>query len=115
MIYTLLKILISALLITLISIMAKRHSMIGAILASIPIVSVLAMMWLYIDTGNAQNIALLSKNIFWLVLPSLVLFITLPIFIQWQWNFYIALFGSILLTIIAYFLMLLFLKKLGVS
>ena len=84
MVYNIIKIVISAILIVLISEIAKRNTLLGSVLASIPLVSVLAMIWLYIDTQNTQQIILLSKGIFWLVLPSLVLFITLPIFLKYR-------------------------------
>lgn len=114
MLYTLLKVLISAILIAAISEIAKRSSLLGAILASIPLLSVLAMVWLYIDTRNALEVSNLSIAIFWLVIPSLILFVTLPLFIHWQWNFYVALFAAIALTVIAYFVMLFILEKFGV-
>ena len=113
MIYTSIKFIISALLIVLVSEMSKRSTLFGALLASLPLISVMAILWLYIDTKNVTEIAVLSKNIFWLVLPSLVLFITLPVFIKLQWPFYIALFSSCALTAISYFGMLFLLKILG--
>ena len=77
MVYNVIKIVISAVLIVLISEIAKRSTLFGSVIASIPMVSVLAMIWLYIDTQNTQQIIVLSKGIFWLVLPSLVLFLSL--------------------------------------
>lgn len=115
MIYAILKIGISAILIVVVSEIAKRSSLLGAVFASIPLVSVLAMIWLYQDTKNLEQISLLSKNIFWLVLPSLVLFITLPIFIKIGWSFYGALMSGLCLTILAYFLMIWILKNSGIS
>jgi hypothetical protein len=115
MLYTLLKVLISAILIAAISEIAKRSSLLGAILASIPLLSVLAMVWLYVDTRNALEVSNLSIAIFWLVIPSLVLFITLPLFIHWQWNFYVAMLAAIVLTVIAYFVMFFILTKVGIK
>ena len=48
-------------------------------LASLPLISLLAFMWLYLDTGDVEKVVALSRGIFWLVLPSLVLFIALPL------------------------------------
>ena len=115
MLYTLFKVLISAILIAAISEIAKRSSLLGAILASIPLLSVLAMVWLYVDTRNALEVSNLSIAIFWLVIPSLVLFVTLPLFIHWQWNFYVAILAAIALTVIAYFVMLFILAKVGIK
>lgn len=56
----------------------KRSSFWGALLASLPLTSLLAFVWLYLDTGNAAAVADLSRSIFWLVLASLPLFLVLP-------------------------------------
>lgn len=65
------KILLSALLIFGISELAKRSSLLGALLASLPLTSLLAIIWLYRETGNVRRIADLAGGMFWLVLPSL--------------------------------------------
>jgi uncharacterized membrane protein (GlpM family) len=72
------KIAISALVIVAVSEISKRSSFLGGLLASIPIVSFMAMIWLYVDTKDVDKVARLSINIFWLVLPSLVFFLALP-------------------------------------
>lgn len=64
-----LKILISARFIYGISELAKRRSLLGALLASLPLTSLLAIIWLYRETGDVRRIADLSSGIFWLVLP----------------------------------------------
>ena len=82
MTYYLVKITITALLVVLIAEISKRSSFVGAVLASVPLVSVLAMIWLYIDTRDVDKVAALASGIFWLVLPSLALFIVLPIMLS---------------------------------
>ena len=104
MIYNIVKILISAILIALISEVSKRSTFFGAILASIPLVSVMAMIWLYFDTNDSLQVVQLSKSIFWLVIPSLVLFITFPFFIRLQLSFYTALSASLIAMVITYFI-----------
>lgn len=111
----LIKVIISSILIVLISELSKKSSLVGGILASIPLISVLAIIWLYIDTQDIQKISSLSNTIFWLVIPSLVLFITLPIFLKMQINFYGSMFLSIVLTVIAYYVMIFVLGKFGVK
>jgi len=81
---------------------AKKNDVLGAFLASLPLISVFAMIWLYNDTGDTEQIATFSKDIFWLVIPSLVLFITLPVFLQKGMEFWPALGISIILTVLAY-------------
>ena len=111
MIYNIVKILISAILIALISEVSKRSTFFGAILASIPLVSVMAMIWLYFDTNDSLQVVQLSKSIFWLVIPSLVLFITFPFFIRLQLSFYTALSAALIAMAITYFITIAILDK----
>ena len=73
------KTVVSALVIVGVSELGKRFTPIAAVLASLPLTSILAMIWLYRDTGDVQKIANLSRGIFWAVLPSLLFFIVLPL------------------------------------
>ena len=111
MIYNIIKILISAILIALISEVSKRSTFFGAVLASIPLVSVMAMIWLYIDTNDSLQVVQLSKGIFWLVIPSLVLFITFPFFIRLEFSFYTALSAAIFVMVVTYFITIAVLEK----
>lgn len=115
MAYYLTKIAITTLLVVLISEIAKRSSLIGAILASVPLVSVLAMIWLYIDTKDIDKISSLSYSIVWLVLPSLALFIALPLFLKQGINFYLSMTMSVALTVICYWLMITALGHMGIK
>lgn len=106
MAYYIVKIVITTVLIVLISEIAKRSSLAGAILASIPLVSVLAMIWLYIDTRDTAKVSALSTSVFWLVIPSLALFVSLPVLLKQGVNFYLSMALSCIITIICYWLML---------
>lgn len=101
-----LKILVSAIIIVVVSELAKRSSLWAAILASLPLISLLVFIWLYLDTGDVQKISVLSQNIFWLVLPSLAFFVTLPLLIRMEINFWLSLLLASLITVLAYFVML---------
>ena len=115
MIYYLVKLVISAVLVVAISEIARRSSFIGAILASIPLVSVLAMIWLYIDTRDVDKVVSLSTGIFWLVLPSLALFIALPLLLKQGLNFYLSMGIAIAITISCYWLMVQVLNQFGIE
>lgn len=115
MVYYVLKTLISSLLIVAISEISKRFSFIGALLASVPLTSVLAMIWLYNDTKDVEQISKLSTDIFWLVIPSLSFFIILPILLKNRLSFHISLFLSLVIMILFYFLMVMFLRKIGIK
>ena len=99
------KVLVSGVLIMLISEIAKRSSFWGAIIASLPIISIIAFLFLYHETGDVGQIRKLSVDIFWLVIPSLGLFISLPWLLKKGMSFYPALGVACLITIGCYLLM----------
>ncbi|MDX2425036.1 MAG: DUF3147 family protein [Cycloclasticus sp.] len=113
--YYLIKIVITVALIVVISEVAKRSSFIGALLASIPLVSVLAMLWLYVDTQDVEKVSTLATSVFWLVLPSLALFVSLPLFLRQGINFYLSMGLSIAITVACYWLLVTVLGHFGVS
>ncbi len=115
MAYYFAKVAVTAILIVLISEIAKRSSLIAAILASIPLTSVLAMVWLYIDTGEKNKVSELASSVFWLVLPSLALFIALPLLLEKGLNFYLSLVVSIGITAVCYWAMVTVLRHFGVE
>lgn len=92
--YFALKILITALVVAGVSELARRYSLLAAILASLPLTSVLAMIWLYRDTQDAAKVSELSYGILWLIVPSLIFFIALPWLLQHGVKFYPALLGA---------------------
>ncbi len=102
LIYNLTKIMISAILIAIISYISKKSTIFGAIFASVPLVSVLAIVWLYVDTKDVRQISALSVDIFWLVLPSLIFFIALPILLRKGLAFAPSMLISLILMIIGY-------------
>ncbi len=115
MVYYLVKIAVTTILVVAISEIARRSTLVGAILASIPLVSVLAMFWLYIDIKSVDKVSALSTSVFWLVLPSLVLFVALPILLKQGLNFYLSIGISITLTVMCYWIMVLALDQFGIK
>ena len=113
--YTILKFGISAALIVGVSEIAKRSSFFGGLLASLPLVSLLAMIWLYRDTGDTQKVTALSTSIFWLVLPSLTLFLALPVLLKRGVNFYPALSIAVVIMLACYGAIVFALGKFGVK
>ena len=77
--YLVLKALLSGVIIAVASEVARRSSLLGAVLVSLPLTSILAIVWLWRDTYDAGEISDLSWSILWVVVPSLVFFITLPL------------------------------------
>lgn len=101
MIQFILKTVVSGLLVATISSVSKRFPGIGGIIASLPLTSIIAMIWLYQDTQDIQKISLLSNSIFWMTLPSLSFFIILPYLIQ-RFKFYPGLLISCILLAFSY-------------
>ena len=115
MIQTIIKLLISSGIIILVSEIAKKSSYLGGLIASIPLISVLSMIWLYIDTKDIESVKALSNSILWMVIPSISLFISLPIFLRSGFNFYLSIILSIIITIGCYGLSILLLSRLGIE
>ncbi len=115
MTYLAVKILITSVIVVLISEIAKESSFLGSILASVPIVSVLAMTWLYIETKDVLKVIDLSRGIFWLVIPSLTIFLVLLILLKYGIRFYASLFIAIGTTVVSYYLVILGLNQFGIK
>jgi hypothetical protein len=109
------KVAISAFLVVAVTEISKRSTLLGAALASLPVTSLLAFVWLYWDTGDAGRVADLATNILWLVLVSLIFFIAFPILIKAGWQFWPSLAISLVLTATGYISMAFLLKRLGVG
>ncbi len=97
------KILLTVTVVVAVSEIAKRSTFWGAALASLPLTSLLAFVWLYVDTHDAQRVADLSQGIFWLVLPSLSLFVLLSYLLRIGWSFWYSLGVACGATVVAYF------------
>jgi len=111
----LIKIIVSALIIAGVSELAKRFTPVAAVLASLPLTSILAMIWLYHDTKNIEKISRLSIDIFWAVLPSLLFFIALPLLLKTGVKFSWAVSLSALIMFIGYTLYTFVLGKFGIK
>lgn len=108
------KVLLTATVVVAVAEISKRATFWGAAIASLPLTSLLAFVWLYLDTGETQRVADLSQGIFWLVLPSLTLFILLPLLLRGGLGFWLSLGVSCAATAAAYFAMVWVLGRLGI-
>ena len=102
MLYAAIKALLSGVIIAAVSEVAKRYPAIGAVILSLPLISILAFVWLWRDTGDAERIAALAQSTFWFVLPTLPMFLTLPALLRGGMGFWPALGLSCLLTMLLY-------------
>ena len=99
MLYLILKAAISGVIIAIVSEVAKRSPGAGALIASLPLVSVLGMMWLWRDTHDPDRMASHAGATFWYVLPSLPMFLLIPALLKRGVPFWAALASGCALTI----------------
>ncbi len=100
--YLLLKAVISGVLIAAASQLARRYPGFGALVASLPLVSVLGMIWLWRDRPDAGNMADHVQATFWYVLPSLPMFLLVPALLRRGVPFWGALGAGCALTVALY-------------
>jgi len=115
MLYIAVKALISGVIIAVVSEIAKRSPGIGALILSLPLISILAFIWLWRDTGDREGIAALAQSTFWFVLPTLPLFLVLPALLRNGTGFWAALGLSCLMTMALYAAMVWTLGRFGIS
>lgn len=115
MLYLIVKAVVSGIIVTLASEVARRSSAWGALIVSLPVISLLTMIWLWRDTGDSERIAALAQGTFWLLLPTLPLFLVLPALLRHGVGFWLALTIGCILTVGLYFLTVWLLPKLGLS
>jgi len=112
--YFLLKVLISALVIAAVSEVARRDALLAAILASLPLTSLLAILWLYHDTRNGHLAGELATQIFWAILPSLLFFVAFPWLLKTGLSFSLSLILSIGIMIVGYSFYAAVIRRLGI-
>jgi hypothetical protein len=115
MLYYAVKAIVSALIIVAVSEIAKRSTGFAAFVASLPLTSLLAFVWLRIEGAEPDKIGELSSQIFWLIIPSLLLFPLFPALLKAGLSFWVSLGASAAATAGSYALLLPLLRRLGVG
>ena len=115
MFYLIIKAAISGVIIAVVSEIARRSAGFGALVVSLPLVSILAMIWLWRDTRDPVRLADHAGATFWYVLPSMPMFLLLPILLKRGMPFYAALGAGCLLTILLYGAMILIGPRFGLK
>lgn len=105
MVYLVIKAVVSAIIIVIVSETARRNPGTGALIASLPLISVLGMIWLWRDTQDIARMAAHSTATFWYVLPSLPMFLAIPLLLKRGVGFWPALAAGCLLTMALYSVM----------
>jgi len=106
---------VTAAIIVAVSEIAKRTDRIGALIGALPLVSLMIMVWLYIETRDTPKIAEYARYTFWFVLPSLPMFLLLPVLLTNGVNFWLSLLACAVLTFICFGLAALLAKPFGLT
>lgn len=111
----LLKVFVTALIVAAVSEVGKRYTWAAAILASLPLTSLLALTWIHVESGKDETVADLSWGIFLMVIPSLLFFVTLTLTLKKGLGYWPSLLISCVLTFLAYTVYNWGLKKAGIQ
>jgi hypothetical protein len=109
------KYLITAFLIVSISEIAKQSDKLGALISSLPLITIMVMIWLYLENQNIEKISKHSFYTFWYVLPTMPMFLLMPWVLSKGINFWLALSISILFTIFCFIITAIIAKKVGID
>ncbi len=115
MLYLAVKAALSGVIIAVVSEVARRQPALGALIVSLPLVSILGILWLWHDTGDAERIAAHAQATFWYVLPTLPMFLLVPALLRGGMNFWAALGAGCALTIVLYLVMIWILARFGIA
>jgi len=108
------KLLFTAIIIVIISEIAKHYDRLAALVASLPLVTLITLFWLYYENQPEEKIANHAYYTFWYVIPTLPMFVFFPWAIK-VFGFWITFILSIFLTIIIFFLYATILKRFGIN
>lgn len=109
------KAVISGLLIAAASEAARKNPAIGGLIGSLPLVSLLAMVWLWKGGATPADLATYSRATFWFVLPSLPAFLLMPVLIRHGWTFWPTLAAGAAFTILLYLATMWMLPRIGID
>jgi hypothetical protein len=115
MLYLALKAGLSGVIIAVVSEVARRSPTLGALIVSLPLVSLLGILWLWRDTGDAERIAAHAESTFWYVLPTLPMFLVLPALLRAGVGFWLALAACCALTFVLYLITVWVLGRFGIA
>ena len=115
MTYLFIKFIITAITVVAVSEIARRSSLFAGLIASIPLVSFLAIVWLFWETKDPQKVINLSNSILFMIFPSLTFFLVLPILLKMNLSFFFSISTATILTLIIYWIYVVLLSKLGIS
>ena len=108
------KYLLTAGVVVLISEVAKRSDRLGGLIAALPLVTVLALIWLYVENQSSEKISNHAYYTFWYVLPTLPMFLIFPYLLK-KFGFWITLSLSMVITLIIFYIFAKVMKSFGIE
>lgn len=115
MLYLIIKAAISGVIVAAVSEIARRYPSWGGLVASLPLTSLLAMLWLWRDSGDPERVAELSASTIWFILPSIPLFIALPLLLRSGVSFWLSMLLVVAGTLALYALMFWAAPRIGIK
>ena len=99
----------------IISEVSRRNPNIGGLIASLPLISIFAFIWLWRDTSDSERIAAQAEATFWYIFPSIPMFLALPAMLRSGVGFWTALSISCALTLALYLATMWVLPRIGIN
>ena len=106
--------LLSGIIIAIVSVVSRRYPGLGALIASLPLISVLGMIWLWNDKPDVENMARHAEATFYFVIPSLPMFLLIPMLLRRGVSFALALIAGCAVTILLYLLTVAIAARMGI-
>lgn len=114
MVWIVVKYLLTAGMVVLVSELAKRSDRIGGFVSALPLVTVLALTWLYLEKQPQEKIANHAWYTFWYVVPTLPMFLAFPALLP-RIGFWLTLFASVVITVVCFGLFALLVRRFGIE
>lgn len=112
--YLVIKYLVTAGVVVLVSEVAKRSDKLGGLIAALPMVTVLTLIWLYVEHQPVSKIANHAYYTFWYVIPTLPMFLLFPYLLP-KWGFALSLLACVVFTMLVFLLFALLMKQFGIA
>jgi uncharacterized membrane protein (GlpM family) len=112
--YLIVKYLITAGVVVLVSELAKRSDKLGGLVAALPLVTVLTLIWLYVEQQPVSKIANHAWYTFWYVIPTLPMFLAFPLLLP-KIGFWPTLLACIVITMICFGVFALAVRRFGIE
>lgn len=114
MTWLIVKYLVTAGVVVLVSEMAKRSDKLGGLIAALPLVTFLALIWLYVENQPTEKIANHAWYTFWYVVPTLPMFLAFPLLLE-KIGFWPSLLSSIVICVISFIVFSFIVRQFGIE